>query len=400
MKIKSAFILTAFTATNAFGQWGDAYHKPNEYAIQEAKWRASRPVNTGSSTYNYTTTKLNSFNPMTLDEYYSLRRKNSARSVNPKEKEEEIKKAAPQGYYEKIAEKYRMDADDIAGLKHWDMAKPFGMSFTAAGLHPGDATFLSRMLYKVESTKKGYEIVFVPNQNILNAGTAFAQFQKEASTASFEQLMDYVMDFRYASLSALNALDRIEQRFPEKREVILMARAFPVLFAVKSLLKRQYTDKERAKVHSDLQTLYEEMPQVVFAEDMFAGFAVGYNEIPPFFPLYELALKKKDYTKARDVAMLTLLSDSTNASAFINNFSGRLRNYKYGNEHKAPKVPIFTAEDVVTIHNHVKNAPKYHPKRLVLLFYKLPKEQQLAILPKINLTEEEYNQEIKSISSF
>ncbi|HRN92845.1 MAG TPA: hypothetical protein PLU07_10710 [Ferruginibacter sp.] len=399
MKMLSTFVLIIFTAINALGQYGDAYHKPNEYAIQEQKWRASRPVSSGSSSTPYKMTWLNTINPMSLEEYYSLRKKNSSRSVNPNEKEEEIKKAAPQGYYEKIAAKYGMDSEDIAGLKHWDMAKPFEMAFTAAGLHKGDATFLSRMLYKVVSTKKGYEVVFVPNQNILNAGTAFAQFEKEAATAGFDQLMDYVMDFRYAGLTAINALDRLEQRFPEKREVILMAKTFPVLFAIKSLLNREYSDKERARLRSNLQTLYAEMPQVVLAEDKFAGFAVGYNEVPAFYPLYEEAIKKKDYTNARDIAMLTLLSDSTYSASFLNYFGNKLRDFKIS-KYKAPKVPIFTAEDVLAIYDHIKDAPNYDPGKFAVFIYKLPKEQIAAILPKIKLTQEQYDKTIEYVTSF
>ncbi len=381
----------------AFGQYGDAYHKPNEMAIQEAKWRASRPVSSGSPTT--TTTKLNVTDPMTLEEYFALRRKNSARSVDPEQKEEEIKKSAPQGYYEQIAAKYGMDSEDVAGLKHWDMAKPFGISFIAAGLKEGEALFLSRMLYKVVSTNKGYEVVFVPNQNILNAGTAFSLFQKEVSTGTFEQLMDHVMDFRYAGLSALNALDKIEQRFPEKRKVILMARSFPVVFARKSLLYREYSDKEQAQLLNYLKAIYAEMPQMVLAEDKFVGLAVGYNNTPAFHPLFEEALKQKDYKKAREIAMMTLLSDSTNAVDFVTTFGNKLKNHKYA-KFKAPKEPIFTVDDVVAIHNHIKDVPKYHPRHLALFFYKLAADQQKIVLQKFDLSEKEFKEVVDYATSF
>lgn len=388
----------AFAGYSAFSQYGDAYHKPNEMAIQEAKWRASRPVNTGSSTSSTTTTTtLNVTNPMTIEEYFRLQRKNSARSVDAQKKEEEIKKSAPQGYYEKIAAKYGMDSEDIAGLKHWDMAKPFEISFVAAGLNEAEAMHLSRKLYKVENTKKGYEVVFVPNQNILNAGAAFSLFQKEVSTGTFEQLMDYVMDFRYAPLSALRALDRIEQRFPEKREVILMARAFPALYAHKGHFL--FTPKERKPLLGYLQTLYAEMPQIVLAEDKFVGLAVGYNEIPPFQPLFEEALKKKDLSKAREIVMVTLLSDSSAARYFVSRFNNWFRSNRYSG-YKAPKQSIFSVDDIVAIHNHIKDAPKYQPRQLSPFFYKMPAEQRAIVMQKINLPEKEFNEFMEYYSSF
>lgn len=376
-------------------QYGDAYHKPNEYALQEQKWRASRPINTGSSYSSSSGTRRSVMNPMTLDEYYSLRKKNSSRTVDPKEKELEAKNAAPMDYYDKIAAKYRMDAQDIAGLKHWDMAKPFEMSFTAKGLHKGEATYLSRLLYKVVSTNKGYEVVYVPNQNILNTGSAYAQFQKEKATGSFEQLMDYVFDFRYASLSALLALDKIQERFPEKKDIILMARVFPILYANKSLLHTHYTTKEMATINSNLELIYNENPQAAFAEDNYVGYIVGYNEASPFLNLFDNALKKKDFTKAREVLLVSFLSDSTNFKTQHWRFANKLRDYKLFN-YKAPKVPILTAEDVIAVHHHNKNAPGYKPTNLILFFYKLPKDQQLRLIQEIGLSEEEYNTYLKN----
>lgn len=386
----------AFAGYSAFSQYGDAYHKPNEMAIKEAEWRASRPVSSGSST-NSTVTKTNVTDPMTLEEYFSLRRKNAARSVDPQKKEEEIKRSAPQGYYEQIAAKYGMDSEDIAGLKHWDMAKPFGIKFMQEGLNETEALFLSRSLYKVVNTNNGYEVVFQPNQNILNAGTAFSLFQKEVSTGTFEQLMDYVIDFRYAPLSALTAMDRIEQRFPEKRQVILMARAFPALYAHKA--RFQFSTKERKQLLGYLQTLYTEMPQMVLAEDKFVGLAVGYNEAPPFQPLFEEALKKKDFAKAREIAMVTLLSDSSAARYFVLRMGNKFRNHKYTG-YKAPKQSIFSVDDIFAIHDHIKNAPGYEARNLSSFFYKMPPEQRALVLQKINLPEKVFNETIEYFTSF
>lgn len=206
--------------------------------------------------------------------------------------------------------------------------------------------------------------------------------------------MDYVFDFRYASLSALTALNKLEQRFPEKRDVILLAKVFPALYAVKSLLYTFYTTKEMNKINEVLQTLYDEIPHAAYAEDNYVGYVVGYNEVPPFENLYEEALRNKNYVKAREVAMVSLLTDSTHFDNHIWKFAYRLKNSKIS-RYKAPKVPIFTVDDIIAIHNHNKNAPKYEARDLSLFIYKFPKAQQLHILKQIGLSEEGFNQYIK-----
>lgn len=92
----------------------------------------------------------------------------------------------------------------------------------ANGLIPFEAEALStrRIEEKLRANGLRHDFFYVSDPEADIAIAAFNSYRELKETAGFDQLSELIYDFRMLGYSATLALDHLEKRFPEKKEII------------------------------------------------------------------------------------------------------------------------------------------------------------------------------------
>lgn len=99
--------------------------------------------------------------------------------------------------------------------------------FEEAGFPKAEAEILAneRIMEKRPTSNSSLGVlVYVDHPEGDLAYNAFKKFQQIKETATFDDLVLVINDFSYTGYSALKALDFLEKRFPEKKDVVTMLR--------------------------------------------------------------------------------------------------------------------------------------------------------------------------------
>ena len=122
----------------------------------------------------------------------------------------------------KIQDAVSKNANDEAQEEYKNMCAFITNLYVANGLIPFEAESLSTRRIGEKLRKNGlrHDFFYVSDPEADIAIAAFNSYRELKETAGFDQLSELIYDFRMLGYSATLALDHLEKRFPEKKEII------------------------------------------------------------------------------------------------------------------------------------------------------------------------------------
>jgi hypothetical protein len=248
---------------------------------------------------------------------------------------------------------------DKASAEYWKddrerrafILDPLYAMYKEAGIPDYEAEYLSRThLGDVLTPDKEKHIyTYRNNEQSYKAREAFIEFNKKLPTAGFDELFYLINDFNVIGYSALRAMEKLEQRFPEKKDI---------LDAVGLLNTASYwgeADGGYSQYNASGKKVQETMLNKFsawFVKYPEGAMQVTQNADPYYNPvklLAQQAAEKKDYELAGRIALLSLLKPKTwtknfsRSREFVSSFAGALSQVIKKNE------DVFTADDLKRI---------------------------------------------------
>lgn len=100
--------------------------------------------------------------------------------------------------------------------------EPRYQEYLATGFHTFEAKILGDSHVNAVLTPDKQRVNYSPAFPVasIRAREAYTEFKKKENSASFEELFDLVTEFNLAPYTALQALKRMEQRFPDKKALL------------------------------------------------------------------------------------------------------------------------------------------------------------------------------------
>lgn len=227
MKTQLLSFVLALTSTLAFSQPEDARHK-REMEQQEKDMKAYNKEYIDALRYNRNTPSKSSSGSSSssasqdLADIFAARAgretsaQKAARLKENKARYQEYQKqeaAFREAYFAKSAAETR--ARNI-------IYEPRFKEYLSAGFHPWEAGRLGDSHVDAKLTPDRQSTIYSPAfpSASIRAREAFLEYKQKKQTAGFEELFDLITDFNVAPYSAKLALQDLEKRFPEKKELI------------------------------------------------------------------------------------------------------------------------------------------------------------------------------------
>jgi hypothetical protein len=349
-------IFTFFLCTTAHAQYGDAYHRANQEQINKQQ-KAYTDAYIDALRYNRNTSAKSSGSADTkaaqeLADLFAARagRETSTQKAARLQKEQQDY----QTYLQKKAVADKASADYFKDDRERRnlILEPLYAMYKEAGFPHYEAEYLSysHLGDVLTADKQKHIYTYKLNEQSYRARESFIEFNKKLPTAGFDELFYLISDFNIASYSALIAMEKLEQRFPGKKEV---------LDAVGLLNTANFwgngTEGGGVQYASAGKQVQEKMLNS-FAQ-WFVKYPEGAVQVtlkadPYYNPLKLLARQadeKKDYEMSGRIAVLSLLQpktwskDPVRSKEYIHSFAGTLGRAKNKN------ADLFNTDDIKKI---------------------------------------------------
>lgn len=108
-----------------------------------------------------------------------------------------------------------------------EMCMPLAMTYLDAGFQEFEAKALpQRSVIGVSASDSFY---YKPDSNMVTTINAYLKYKEQKNSESFDELFPLILGFRLAGYTALKALEDLEKRFPEKKDIITYTKPFAAL---------------------------------------------------------------------------------------------------------------------------------------------------------------------------
>jgi hypothetical protein len=306
-----------FLSTTAHAQYGDAYHKANQELInkQQKAYTDAYIDALRKGTNGTTKSSGGTVDPKAaqdLADLFAARagRETSTQKAARLQKEQEDY----QTYLQKkaVADKASADYWKDDNERRNNILNPLNAMYKAAGIPDFEAGYLSRSHLKdqLSADREKRIYTYEINERSYRAKEAFIEFNKRSATAGFDELFYLVNDMNALGYSALMAMEKLEQRFPEKKAVLeavgLMNTAAFWGAPSDNHYFGQYNESGKAiqqKMLDNFEKWLNKYPE--------AAMQVAAQANPATNPIKiwaAQAFEKKDYKKGIQLALLTLLT--------------------------------------------------------------------------------------------
>ncbi|RYY49098.1 MAG: hypothetical protein EOO06_08205 [Chitinophagaceae bacterium] len=224
-KIALSLLLAALYA-GSFAQPGDARHKNYMDQLEKERKEYTQQyidaLRYNRNTPSKTSTAGSTDQSQNLADIFAARA--GRETAAQKAAREKLETARYEAYQKQQAEwtaNYRATSERDEAIRN-SIFLPRYNEYLSAGFTPLDAKVLgnSHVGHRLSADKQRniYSPAFPPAS--LRAMEAFKTYQQKQNTAGFEELFDLVTDFNIAPTTVVNALQQMEKRFPEKKELI------------------------------------------------------------------------------------------------------------------------------------------------------------------------------------
>ena len=219
------FFTLFFVCTAAQAQYGDAYHAANQEKINKESKAYTDAYIDALRRNNNTSTPSGGVDPKAAQQLADLFAARAGRETST-QKAARLQKEQQdyQTYLQKKAAADKESADywKDDNIRRNRILDPLRDMYKAAGIPGFEAEYLSRshMVDKLSADRQKSIYSYVINERAYRAREAYMAYTKISGTAGFDELFYLVNDFNILGYSALLAMEKLEQRFPDKKPLL------------------------------------------------------------------------------------------------------------------------------------------------------------------------------------